>query len=226
MDNVHEFFNQPGNYLSHAYGIRIRREIVKSLVGDIKGSQILDVGCGNGMLSNQFLNSNLVTFLDLSVNMIELAKANVDKESISNAKFIVGKLENQEFNNRFDIIISVGLIAHVESIGGFLNDLKDNLSPSGRIVLQFSNNSHPLTKINNALSKRYGYLLNRISYSQLLDLTTQLGLEVIKVIQYSLMIPGLGKLPDRLLYKYSKYIWKTPLLSKLGTDFIWLLRKK
>ena len=51
---------------------------IKSMLPDLKGKRILDLGCGNGTMSKYFIENGAeyVLALDISKNMIEEAKEN------------------------------------------------------------------------------------------------------------------------------------------------------
>src|SRR3954452_20900592 len=51
--------------------------VLWAFAGDVRGRKVLDVGCGTGYLSKQANNRGaLVTGVDLSERMIEIARAN------------------------------------------------------------------------------------------------------------------------------------------------------
>lgn len=225
MSSVHAFFNTTKNYLHQSFGIRIRAEIVNELIGNPIKSKILDVGCGNGGVSSQFIMVNEITFLDLSENMINLVKENLPREAHTHANFIVGPFPDVNINTNFDYILAIGLLAHVPSVSNCIGKLSDLLNPGGFVIIQFSDYNSWLTRLNIRQADHYGYPINKLSYQNLKEVVMGHGFKISKEIRFSFLLPGMGKLPDNLLYKYSKLIWKSTFLSRLGTDYIWLLTK-
>ena len=80
VENTTRFFSDPDLYLTKNHRVRLRSLIVKDLAGEIEGCRILDLGCGDGSISAQFLPAkNLVTMVDLSAGMLERAKCGETK---------------------------------------------------------------------------------------------------------------------------------------------------
>lgn len=226
VSRVQTFFNSTGNYLHQSFGIKVRAEIVSRMVGAVSGCRILDIGCGNGAISGQFVASNEVTFLDLSENMIDLARGGVDERFVQNAKFLTGSFMEIDLRGKFDHIFAIGLVAHLSSVPDALQRIASLVEDGGQIVLQFSNFNNWLTKLNVKRASRYGYPINRLRYQDMVNHIRSCGLVIEKQVQYSFLLPGMGSLPESFLYKYSKFTVDNPLMSPLGTDFIWLLHKR
>ena len=87
INNVKVFFNNPDNYLTNNTGISLRKIILKNILGDIKKKSILDIGCGDGTLSKNYLGNNIITFLDFSENMINVAKKTIPPKEFQNVAF-------------------------------------------------------------------------------------------------------------------------------------------
>ncbi|MBO73438.1 MAG: hypothetical protein CMD35_07480 [Flavobacteriales bacterium] len=81
------------------------------------GKRVLEVGCGRGSLSSYFSEAGFdCTLLDLSPDVIEIAKEIFSKNDLS-AKFHVGDAYNLAFDDRsFDLVFSIGLFEHFEDI--------------------------------------------------------------------------------------------------------------
>src|SRR5947209_17655809 len=93
IDQVKTFFDQTELYLKIDYNIRIRAEVVKGFIGHNQYNTILDIGCGNGAISLPLLQqNNHLTLLDISSNMISIARSSIPAGWESNVKTI-----NQDF---------------------------------------------------------------------------------------------------------------------------------
>ena len=101
-----------------------------------RNKQILDVGCGTGKLA--YLISKKggnVKGIDYSKSAIKVAKKkyqnpNLKYELIDASKKILGK---------YDVIISVGTLEHMDNPYLMLKKLKNNLKPSGKIIITSPN---------------------------------------------------------------------------------------
>lgn len=223
---VHDFFNLTNNYLHQSFGIRIRAEIVKELLGVPVGRKILDVGCGNGVISSQFIQKNQVTFLDLAENMIDHVRQGIDPMFADNADFLIGSFAEMPIRDRYNYIFAIGLLAHVPSVSECLARINSILLPEGSAIIQFSDYDRWLTRLSIRKATRYGYPINQLPYDTMRDLITANGFIVIKEVRFSFLLPGMGRLPESFLYRYSKLFWKSKVLSGFGTDVIWLLKRR
>ena len=82
-----------------------------------------------------------------------------------------------------------------------------------------------ITKMNIYLSKRK-YAINRLTKNKMLQIIDSCGFDLKSEIQYSILFPGMGRLPDKVLYYITMLTYKNSFLSKRGTEFIWHLKKK
>ncbi len=223
-NEVHAFFNVPDNYLHRKYGVRIRAELVRQLVGDLQRKEILDVGCGDGGVSLQFLANNRIVFCDIAEKMLDLVKEQIPQELRLSADFYHGSVDEFQLDKSFDDIFCIGVLAHVPSVERTISKLAKLLVPGGRLVLQFSDANHWLTRwsIRNA---SYEYQVNKVVYQDIADCCQKYGLKRSDEVRYHFLVPGMGKLPDRWLYSFQKMTISPSLLSKLGTDYIWVLHK-
>jgi len=85
---------------------------------------IFDIGCGSGDLA-QFVNSDNYYGYDIDSLSLSLAKNKYPNHSF----------ENQFPKKKFDKIISLAVIEHVNNPIKFLNTLKKNLNKNGEIIL-------------------------------------------------------------------------------------------
>jgi alkylated DNA repair protein alkB family protein 8 len=96
---------------------------------------ILDLGCGNGRLSEVFKEMN-VTYIgtDNSREMIKIAKKKYPKE-----KFIVSDALCLPFkDNIFDKVFSLSVIQHIPSVElriKFLKEVQRVLKPKGKLII-------------------------------------------------------------------------------------------
>lgn len=108
------------------------------LVDIKKGASILDVGCGTGRITNllyQYSNNN-VTAIDLSTNMINIAKEKYkDKKDIN---FICDDFVTHKFDKKFDYIIVYNAFPHFLNISDLNNAFINNLNENGKFAILHS----------------------------------------------------------------------------------------
>src|SRR5437773_11740974 len=89
--HVKSFFDRTNVYLRKSFGISLRVSIVRRLLGDLDGSTILDLGCGDGRVSLQYLShNNKITLVDLSERMLEQTRLNTPEAFKTNVEYING----------------------------------------------------------------------------------------------------------------------------------------
>ena len=103
----------------------IKENIIKSL--DLKNNKkplekvnILDIGCGGGLLSEPMsrLGANVIG-IDASEKNINVAKLHAKKNKLD-IKYFCKSPENFETKDKFDLILNIEIIEHVEDVDFFL----------------------------------------------------------------------------------------------------------
>ncbi len=101
-----------------------------------QGSNILDVGCGDGKITARLseINSGSVIGLDKSHEMINFASTKY-ANNYSNLKFLVKKAEDISFANRFELIFSSFALQWIENKSLFLEKAYIALKDGGQLCL-------------------------------------------------------------------------------------------
>lgn len=124
---------------THQYAAewKIRKASCEKLMNYIKAKQeclsILEVGCGNGWLSNQLslIKDCQVTGLDVNLPELEQAKRVFKGANLS---FVFGDLSaNALQGRRFDVIVFAASFQYFPSVSAILNKAFEHLSPSGEV---------------------------------------------------------------------------------------------
>ncbi len=103
---------------------------IKKTIGDRRN--ILDVGCGNGYLSVYLRNdSNLTVGIDPSDSSIKNAN---EQNNYSNVKFIQTTFESFEPGRKFDAVIFVASIHHM-NMGDAVDKAKALLNSNGILII-------------------------------------------------------------------------------------------
>jgi 2-polyprenyl-6-hydroxyphenyl methylase/3-demethylubiquinone-9 3-methyltransferase len=97
----------------------------------LEQTQILDIGCGGGLLSEPMsrLGAN-VTGIDASQKNINIAKLHARKSNL-NINYICTSPEKMKSNKKFDVILNMEIIEHVEDINFFLESSSALLKKNG-----------------------------------------------------------------------------------------------
>jgi 2-polyprenyl-3-methyl-5-hydroxy-6-metoxy-1,4-benzoquinol methylase len=226
-NRVKTFFEVPEKYLHKDFGIRIRREIIERLVKDFTFKNILDVGCGDGSISLPLLNlSRTLDLVDLSSNMLSLAKSKIPKDLEGNVVLQNTSLEKLNTNKKYDLILAIGLLAHVPDLDNAISKLHDKLATNGFLILQFSDCSKLVTKMSFISRKSNNYKLNRIYKKNLLSMVIKKHFELITGVAFATIFPGMGFLNNELLYKYCKYSINNKFFSLINSEYIMVLNRK
>ena len=104
---------------------------LKDQLKPLKKIDILDIGCGGGLLSEpmQRLGAN-VTGIDASLNNIKIAKLHAKKNKL-NIKYFCTSPEKLKIKNKFDVILNMEIVEHVEDVNFFLKSCSNLLKKDG-----------------------------------------------------------------------------------------------
>ena len=142
MDNYNAIADNYNEFEQNAITLwRLGYPVVTDLLGDITGKSVLDYGCGTGTFS-RFLQSKgaSVTGLDVSENMIEVAKSNSSDKIVFHT-ISDGGLDFLD-DNMFDFVVSNFVLCTVPSrreISMILDQIYRVLKKEGLFVFMNSN---------------------------------------------------------------------------------------
>jgi len=97
----------------------------------LKNVKILDIGCGGGLLSEPMnrLGAEVVG-IDASEKNINIAKLHA-KESGLNIQYVCASPENFKNNTKFDVVLNMEIVEHVEDVDFFLMTCSKFLKKKG-----------------------------------------------------------------------------------------------
>ena len=97
----------------------------------LKNLKILDIGCGGGLLSEPMCRLGAdVTGIDASEKNIQVAKLHAKKNNL-NIKYLSTSPENFKTRVKFDVILNMEIIEHVEDVNFFLKSCSSLLRKDG-----------------------------------------------------------------------------------------------
>ena len=92
---------------------------------------ILDIGCGGGLLSEPMTRLGAsVTGIDASSKNINIAKLHAKKNKLS-IKYLCSSPEKLKIKKKFDVILNMEIIEHVEDINFFIRSCSKLLKKDG-----------------------------------------------------------------------------------------------
>ena len=97
----------------------------------LKNIKILDIGCGGGLLSEPMCRLGAdVVGIDASLKNINVAKIHAKKNKLK-IKYVCASPEKMKTNNKFDVILNMEIVEHVEDLNFFLKSCSNLLKKDG-----------------------------------------------------------------------------------------------
>jgi 2-polyprenyl-3-methyl-5-hydroxy-6-metoxy-1,4-benzoquinol methylase len=211
-----------------------KRLTIACELADGSAGRLLDCAAGSGEITCALLKSGRfshATIVDISPAMLQSARELLSSQ-VTNVelKFIHSDIFNfRPSDSNFDLILCLGLIAHVGRLDTLLAHLKSMLTPSGRIILQTTLTDHAGTRIVRVLSTRHelakrGYRISWFSQRDIADACHAAGLWIVEMRRHSLAIP-FGDRFSRWANFHLEKRFQT-WASRHGADAIYLLGAK
>jgi len=104
---------------------------LKNKTKPLEGINILDIGCGGGLLSEPMkrLGAN-VTGVDASIKNIKVAKLHAKKNKLD-INYLCSSPEKLKINKKFDVILNMEIVEHVKDVEFFLRSCSKLLRKNG-----------------------------------------------------------------------------------------------
>jgi SAM-dependent methyltransferase len=119
-----------------ANGLRIRlRRVLPATDGSYRA--ILDAGCGSGVFSFELAKRHpeaQVTGVELEPDLVARANEIAKRAGLTNCSFHEGDVTKLDFEDAFDLVVSVDNFEHVEDDIAAMRTLLHALRPGGRLV--------------------------------------------------------------------------------------------
>lgn len=233
-NNVKLFFNKLDYLKNSSDRIIIRSNIVKRFLGELNNVKLLDIGCGDGSLSLQYLkDSNQLTLVDISDKMLEKVQEKIPGKLDGNINLVNASFEAINDEEKFDVIICVGVIAHVPDVDALFTKIKNILKPGGALIIETTPTPYPIGKllfpyyfVRTLLSSQTAsYNKNRLRVSELMDYADNMKLRLEQKVRYSFPLPGMSHWPQTLKLKYTLFTLNNKLVSRCGSEHIFMFKR-
>ncbi len=162
ITNINDIFSHISLLTENlSYPKAIRKEIL-SFIGDIKGKTVLEFGCGVGTMTMRLLKEvgpkGAVYATHFSKNDLKIAGKRIEQKKWETEGYVYGSAklihDPQQFYrvhpevSRVDVIVSVGMMGYMQDIKSILRDMRQILSPGGRICfVEYSDFMHILPSV-------------------------------------------------------------------------------
>ena len=104
---------------------------LKNKLRPLSGINILDIGCGGGLLSEPMSRMGAkVTGIDASDKNIKIAKLHSKKNKLK-INYLCSSPEKLKITKKFDVILNMEIVEHVEDIDFFLKSCSKLLKKNG-----------------------------------------------------------------------------------------------
>ncbi|MBN1533817.1 MAG: methyltransferase domain-containing protein [Spirochaetes bacterium] len=108
-------------------------------LGPLGHERILDLGCGNGLLTIELarrLPSGHVTGIEVSSEMAALARQNIERLGVTNVDVVNMDALEMEYRDDFDALFSNSAIHWIRDLQAMYRLIFRSLKPGGRIIVQ------------------------------------------------------------------------------------------
>jgi len=135
-----------------SFEIILGKFILRTAFELMKGPRVLDVGCGDGFLTKEMARRyDKVVGVDGAKDKIEFARKNAPE-----VEFHTSLFENFEYYEKFDSIIMINILEHVDDPVYFLKKARELLTPHGEVIIFVPN----ALSLNRRVGKAMGIIKN------------------------------------------------------------------
>ena len=108
------------------------KELIEKKIYLSKKLKIMDLGCGNGILSNQ-----IETYRPVKIDRVDSSKQMLKKNKKVKGKLICYNIsrKNKILKNKYDIVFLFDVLEHIKNDKKFLLDVLYHIKPGGFLVL-------------------------------------------------------------------------------------------
>jgi SAM-dependent methyltransferase len=115
---------------------QLQRRLILTLLSDIRGRNVLDLGCGDGDLAVELWRRGaVVAGIDASPELVEAARARAKLEG-ADISFMIGEAASIPFQSeRFDVVVAVTILCFVANASPVFQEIARVLQPGGVLVI-------------------------------------------------------------------------------------------
>ena len=178
-----------------------------------------------------------LSLIDISSNMLTIAKKNIPKDYLHKTEVINADFFDLNLTpNSYDLIICLGLLAHVNSPEQLITRLASILKPGGLLIIQNTDASHFYSHLirvylglKNLIHKQ-SYRLNKVTAAFIENKLHENDLELIQYYRYNQSFLGFSNFfSNEKKYNLTRNFFgdaTNPKHQSFGSDYTYLFRKK
>jgi 2-polyprenyl-6-hydroxyphenyl methylase / 3-demethylubiquinone-9 3-methyltransferase len=139
-----EWWNENGKFkllhmMNPVRGSYVIEKIKELKQRDLKTISLLDIGCGGGILSEMMARIGINTAgIDICEQNIKIAQSHAEKMGLS-IKYTHTSIEQFNNNKKYDVILLMEIVEHVDNLEFFINKTLEFLKPEGLIFISTIN---------------------------------------------------------------------------------------
>jgi 2-polyprenyl-3-methyl-5-hydroxy-6-metoxy-1,4-benzoquinol methylase len=219
------YFSDENYHIENYMSVR-RAEIVRELVaGTIKGARVLDLGSGSGIVSVPLLpDCSHLTLVDYSPAALDIARSRIGPKLMKKVDLKVGDILNFQGEKPYDLVLCIGVLAHVDSTEEALRAVTRNLASGGQCIVQMTPPENPLTWLSRGTELIRNLRYRRTPTREVMETAERLGLRFVRKRRHFLVVPGARRFLGKHLLAYDRWVTNSPL-ARFGTSDLILFRK-
>jgi 2-polyprenyl-3-methyl-5-hydroxy-6-metoxy-1,4-benzoquinol methylase len=234
-EHVKTYFDDSYYLDNRGFDIRIRAETIEQFTRGKRYRHLLDIGCGDGSISLPLLQRcEHLTLVDLSEMMLSRAARKLPQNAP--VELLVGDVKTLDLQRHgYDLILCIGVLAHVDSVESFLKRVVDLLAPEGALILELTDSYHAAGKAivlyHKLISilKTLPYNLNRLRNGDVIAAMARNGLASQKHFRYCFPPPGSQRIfSNHQLYRAIRMAFGDVADNRnrwLGNEYLHLLQR-
>jgi 2-polyprenyl-3-methyl-5-hydroxy-6-metoxy-1,4-benzoquinol methylase len=230
-DRVKNSFADPLPYLRNNPYVDLRADAARRLLPWRAGMSVLDLGCGDGRISIPLVReSGELLLVDSSAGMLDLARGNVPPNVASRVHHQCVDLADFEPQHTYDIVLCIGVLAHVQSPAATLRQIARLVGPGGCALIQLTDDGYRLGRLTHwigDLRRRFvdasAHTLNHMTLESICAELHDAGFQLSKSYRY-IFVPGLRRLPTAVTRTVVRAV-NGPILSQRGGEVLALFER-
>jgi 2-polyprenyl-3-methyl-5-hydroxy-6-metoxy-1,4-benzoquinol methylase len=221
------YFADPEKYVRKNPYIQVRSHLIQGMLPRLHDASIVDVGAGSGGVTMPLLEAgNRILFVDASQGMVDLAMRSVPHRHRQRVRAVCAGVMDFATDERFDVVVCVGVLAHVPTWQAALEKLASWVAPHGVLVLQLTDHGAKLGRLTHALGRVTSRLLDRATHAH--QRMTLADVEkVLATVAFTLkesrrycFVPGLRALPEELATAIARAGVESPFAHRHGGEVV------